>query len=337
MSGATKRERVVVVTTSFPRSEGDAAGHFVLAEVRALQRTGADVLVLSAGDSSYAPRDCRVRFLGGGELFTWPGVLPRLRENPLRAMHSVHFVRQARRALAELGELDRIVAHWIVPSAFPIAVPRPSGGKRPRLQVTAHGSDVRLLLRLPERLRRAILTLLFERGAELRFVSNALRDELLERTKLPRPQAAWLARALVAPAAIELPANLNRSSARETLRIDDGMRLVIVAGRLVPEKRIDVALRAAELVPRAVIVVMGSGPEFERLRAEFPSVRFLGQVPRSDALTWLAAADVLVNTSLEEGAPTIIREARALGVPVVARPCGDLARWADTDDDLWLV
>lgn len=337
MSETTKRERVVVVTTSFPRSEGDAAGHFVLAEVRALQRAGADVLVLAAGDSSYAPIDCRVRFLGGGELFTWPGVLPRLRENPGRALHALRFVREARRALVELGKIDRIVAHWLVPSAFPIAVPRARTGKRPRLQVTAHGSDVRVLLRLPERLRRGILTMLFDERAELRFVSQALRTELLERTELPRHVALWLERAVVAPAAIELPASLNRTSARETLRLDDAMRLVVIAGRLVPEKRIDVALRAAELVPRAVVVVMGSGPEFERLRAEFPDVRFLGQVPRGDALTWLAAADVLVNASLEEGAPTVVREARALGVPVVARPCGDLTLWADTDDDLWLV
>ena len=35
--------------------------------------------------------------------------------------------------------------------------------------------------------------------------------------------------------------------------------------------------------------------------------------------------------------PTVIREARALGIPVVAAPCGDLAEWARSDADLWLT
>jgi teichuronic acid biosynthesis glycosyltransferase TuaC len=51
----------------------------------------------------------------------------------------------------------------------------------------------------------------------------------------------------------------------------------------------------------------------------------------------MAAADVLVSASREEGAPTVVREARALGVPVVAVPCGDLATWAAADPGIALV
>jgi len=32
-----------------------------------------------------------------------------------------------------------------------------------------------------------------------------------------------------------------------------------------------------------------------------------------------------------EGAPTVIREARALGVPVLATPVGDVLLWASED------
>jgi teichuronic acid biosynthesis glycosyltransferase TuaC len=39
----------------------------------------------------------------------------------------------------------------------------------------------------------------------------------------------------------------------------------------------------------------------------------------------------LLSTSAHEGAPSVVREARALGVPVVAVAAGDLAEWAKAD------
>ena len=110
MHSEARRERVAVITTSFPRYAGDAAGHFVLSEVRELQRSGALVTVISAGDGSVAPTDCDVRFAGGGALFDWPGALPRLRQRPLRALSGLAFLLRARRLLRDAGPFDRIVA-----------------------------------------------------------------------------------------------------------------------------------------------------------------------------------------------------------------------------------
>jgi len=39
----------------------------------------------------------------------------------------------------------------------------------------------------------------------------------------------------------------------------------------------------------------------------------------------------VLHTSRTEGAPTVVREARALGVPVVACLAGDLEAWAAND------
>src|SRR5579883_2954492 len=41
------RMRIVVVTTSWPRDEGDASGHFVRAEARELERAGHAVVVVA--------------------------------------------------------------------------------------------------------------------------------------------------------------------------------------------------------------------------------------------------------------------------------------------------
>ena len=56
-----------------------------------------------------------------------------------------------------------------------------------------------------------------------------------------------------------------------------------------------------------------------------------------EALTWIAAADVLLSASRSEGAPSVVREARALGVPVAAARVGDLPAWAQADAGLFLI
>jgi glycosyltransferase involved in cell wall biosynthesis len=48
-------------------------------------------------------------------------------------------------------------------------------------------------------------------------------------------------------------------------------------------------------------------------------------------MAWIAAADALLHPSAIEAAPTVIREARALDVHVVACDVGDVAAWADDD------
>jgi len=45
----------------------------------------------------------------------------------------------------------------------------------------------------------------------------------------------------------------------------------------------------------------------------------------------------LGSASALEGAPSVVREARALGVPVVAVAAGDLAEWAKDDAGVLLV
>ncbi len=340
MHSPPRRERVAVITTSFPRSAGDAAGHFVLAEVRALQRSGKDVTVIAAGQGSDPPADCDVRFAGGGALFDWPGALPRLRENPLRVRGALDFMVRARRLLRETGPFDRLIAHWLVPSAFPLlSSPGLSSlHSSAELEVVAHGSDVRLLARLPRPLRNSILRALFRRNARLRFVSLALREELLRSPGLARDVRTWLeTRSEIRPAALEMTGAPSRAEARARHAIPDDARLLVIVGRLVPGKRAEVALAAAHLVPGARVVVVGGGPEQARLEAAYPDATFLGQLSRDATLEWLALADVLLSASREEGAPTVVREARALDVPVVARAAGDLALWSREDPGLWVV
>jgi glycosyltransferase involved in cell wall biosynthesis len=128
-----------------------------------------------------------------------------------------------------------------------------------------------------------------------------------------------------------------RGEARARLGVSPDQRLVVVVGRLVKSKRVQVALSAAALMPSTRVVVVGTGPDSRKLGNRFPAAEFCGHLPRPQALRWMAAADALISASREEGASTVVREARALGTPVVAAPSGDLAEWAAADPEISVI
>jgi len=289
--------RIAIVTTSWPRSRDDASGHFVRAEARALERAGHEIVVIAPGASDDA--------------FGWPGVATRLRARPWRAIDAARWIARARAEVAASGA-ERVVAHWAVPCAWPIATSAAFADAR-ALEVVSHGGDVRLLVRMPPPVRTAIVSAIARRATSWRFVSAELRDRLFAVVDDARLRAI----ARVEAAAIEMPALDELRAAGEARRraLGDGP-LAVSVGRLVPSKRVDLAIaHAAKLGAR--IVVVGDGPERARLESHAASLgadaRFVGKIDRNDALAWIAAADFVVHASIEEGLSTVVREAEAIG------------------------
>ena len=98
----------------------------------------------------------------------------------------------------------------------------------------------------------------------------------------------------------------------------------------------------ARCTPAPHCHIIGDGPEREHLAAlarqlQLSTVTFRGQLPRPQTLDLIAGATLLVSCSAQEGAPTAVREARALGTAVLATPAGDIARWAERDSGIELV
>jgi len=54
-------------------------------------------------------------------------------------------------------------------------------------------------------------------------------------------------------------------------------------------------------------------------------LHFMQGIPNADVPLWLNASDVLLVTSLQEGSPTIVKEALACGLPLVSTDVGDVA------------
>jgi glycosyltransferase involved in cell wall biosynthesis len=331
---------VVVVTTSYPEHAGDAQGHFVAAEVRRLSQT-ARVTVLAPGRARQPLGAERVVGLGGGSAFGFPGALERLRRAPLRAVGAAQFVAAATSWLRQ-ARPRRLIAHFLLPCGVSIATrglsPGPGGvaaSADTRLEIVVHGSDARLFARLP--LARPWLGAELVRArVELRFVTSEL-ERLVLGSVTPAQRAFLAPRARVEPCALDVSDVPSRAEARAELGIAPLARVAVIIARLVPGKRVEVALAACQRLPGLHAVVLGDGPEREPLARRFPEARFVGHVERPLALTYLAAADALVSASLHEGAPSVVREARALGTPGVCHEAGDLRKWAQTDAGIHVV
>ena len=156
-------------------------------------------------------------------------------------------------------------------------------------------------------------------------VSGAVRRRLVQQDDVPPEKIA------VIPNAV--PASPEKGPGAPPLQdeLRDGP-LVGVLARLQPEKGVatflKAAARVAEDAPRARFLVAGDGP----LRAELQAlvvrlgleenVRLLGFRPDPRALIGLL--DVLVVPSHTEGAPLVVLEAMASGVPVVASAVGGI-------------
>jgi len=113
---------------------------------------------------------------------------------------------------------------------------------------------------------------------------------------------------------------------RRRLAGDMCRKIVFTAARLHAQKGHHVLLQAATLVPNAVFVLAGDGPDRDELERQArrlglgDRVLFLGY--RQDIADLLATCDVFVLPSLYEGLPLSILEAMAAGRPVICSAIG---------------
>jgi len=122
------------------------------------------------------------------------------------------------------------------------------------------------------------------------------------------------------------PARPAPSGLKRSLAFGENDPVLIVIGRLEPQKGHRVLLQALPAVcrefPRTRLICVGEGAlrtELVSLAAKLgleASVRFVGY--QSDVADWLALADVTVLPSLYEGLPLVAIESLAAGRPMVA-------------------
>jgi glycosyltransferase involved in cell wall biosynthesis len=328
-----------VVCTSYPRSLDDPAGSFVRTRVRTLSQVGHSIEVLAAGEPGETTDEVRVVRLAGvgyAPLFYQGGAPEALTGSSGRAAAWLEALGFSVRLLAEVARRaagwDEVESHWLLPSALAVCAAAP--GLRHRAH--AHGGDVFLLERVPW--GASLARFICRAGVDLVFVSQELHRRFS--ALCGAAPETWGAHTLIEPAPID--ASVFRRvdwAAREAARERLGIRAatVMAAGRLVPIKGFDNLVLALARLPGSVrprLVIAGTGPEADRLtnlaRACAVDLCLLGNVGHADLAAWMMAADVFVHPcrslpdGRQEGAPLVVREALAVGIPVIASALGGI-------------
>jgi glycosyltransferase involved in cell wall biosynthesis len=183
-------------------------------------------------------------------------------------------------------------------------------------------SSVPAELRTP--LRARSLRFAHARVSAFVAVSESLKRELVEDFGVPEGRIRVIPPGRPRPAPLEAGA---RTDVRAELGASEDDVLALWVGHLVAEKdplaAIDLAEQLADESPRIVLAMLGDGPlasEVQARAAGVPNVVLAGARP--DAVRLMQAADLLVSTSVTEGAPSTFVEALLAGLPVVTPDVG---------------
>jgi glycosyltransferase involved in cell wall biosynthesis len=309
---------VVLVTHNYPRRAGDLPGAFLHPLAVALSARGHDVRVVAPADRGQGGREAldgipvrRVRYAAAGrETLAYQGRMQEAVRSPGGMLALAALIRALRKgARAELSNAtgEKVLhAHWWFPAGLALPAGTPS-------VVTLHGTDARLLVQsAPARwLGRRVLN----RASVVTAVSPEL-SSIAEQVS-GRSDVADHVQAMPVACAVRAPSS--------------GGGGIFVVGRLSPQKRTELAIRAAAELTRegtpVPLTVIGDGVEraaLERLAATLPgspSISFAGALSSAEVAHRLGNADVLLFPALQEGLGLAAIEALVAGVPVVA--CSD--------------
>jgi glycosyltransferase involved in cell wall biosynthesis len=317
--------RVLQLTSSFPRYEGDVSGLFIRDVAETLAGAGVEVHVVAPHDAGAARREelgrlhvRRFRYAPDAmeTLAHRGGLLAAVRSKvrlPLVPLFMAAYLwaswREARRVRP-----DVLHAHWWFPGGIVgVLVSRLTGIP---VVVTLHGSDVHIAETFLGPVARWVL----RRAAVVATVSEALRETAVERFGLDNERVLVLRMPILMPEAAE-------GSPPDPPPV----RLVAI-GRLAEEKGFDVLLAALADVD-AELDVFGVGTEV--LTAG--RVRGHGARSREEIAVALASAHALVVPSRREGLGIVALEAMAVGRPVIASRVGGLVETVEDGVDGILV
>lgn len=213
---------------------------------------------------------------------------------------------------------ELIDAHYFYPDG--VAAARLAQRLGVPFVVTARGTDVNVLAKLPQTSRQVLWAA--ERAAAVITVSTQLKDVLVQQGVDPEKITV-----LRNGVDLERFRPEARSAARQRLGLPQG-RIAACVGNLVPEKAQALAVEALSRLPQWRLVIVGDGP----MRAELVALgqrlgvserlHFIATMPQQELRLVYSAADLLLLTSTREGCPNVVLESLACGTPVAAVDVG---------------
>jgi teichuronic acid biosynthesis glycosyltransferase TuaC len=230
----------------------------------------------------------------------------------------------ARLAARELPKgFDVIHAHY----AYPCGLAAVKAGRKPGVPilVTVHGSDVNSFPDVSRLTRRLFCDAI--RDAD---IVTAVGQAVAERTHARTGRMP-----IHLPIGIQMQRFQNapgKQAARSLLKLSPDATVVLYVGDLLAAKGIRELVRALESLrdPRILGVFVGDGPLCKEVR-QSAVTRSDGTRPNEEMAVYMAAADLVVLPSYGEGLPTVLVEAGAVGVPILATSVGGIPELLEND------
>jgi glycosyltransferase involved in cell wall biosynthesis len=344
------KPRLLVLTSTLPRWENDSEPRFVLDLATALKERFEPVILapMTKGAAPFERRNgvsirrYRYALFQSWERLASPGaIMPNLRHRPwLYALVPGFFLAQliAIVSLLKRERFDLVHCHWLIPQGFVLALAS-LFVTVPTTLVTCHGADAFTLDSAPfRRLKKWILA----KFDAVSVVSREITAKLIETSgrELSRP-----------PVHIPMGVDVGRFSAPPIG--DRTTPVILCAGRLAAKKGVDnliAAIADPRIRARGIkLRVVGDGPllgDLIKLTAEFriqDRVHFAGPLSHDQlaqemrSATLFCAPFVIAADGDREGTPTVILEAAASALPIIASDVGGCGEVVVNGKSGWLV
>lgn len=323
------RKRVLVLTSTFPRWQGDNEPPFVFELCRRLCGEF-DILVLAP----HADGAKRFEKMGNIEVMRfryffsrWEklayqgGILANLKQSRWRYLLLPFFFLSQLAALRQIlrhQPVDLIHTHWLIPQGLTVALAGVFVKNMPPVICTSHGGD---LLGLNGRWMNLLKRWVIRRTSALTVVSHAMANRALALGAIPE-------RLQTIPMGVDTEVLFTPDPAERRANNE-----ILFVGRLVEKKGCTYLLEAMPEIlkqhPETRLNVVGSGPEGDALKREADrlgiaqAVTFYGAVSNAETpclyrqATVFVAPFVITARGDQEGLGLVLVEALACECPVV--------------------
>lgn len=336
--------KIAVLTSSYPRFQGDGTAPFVRSISEALVQRGHTVHVvapydIAVKDNLQSPVEV-IRFK-----YIWPKKFHIMgHARSLRAdvkLRPAALLLQPLFTLASIIKLTKtcremnaqvIHAHWVLPNGFAAAIV--SKILHIPFIISLHGSDI--FVADKNFLFRAIARWTFSQCSYV----TACSQELHDRARKINPNIHIEVIPWGADPNIFKPLE-DKTAIRDKYQWPQNEVIISTLGRMVYKKGFDQLLPIAKALSEEKepfkIVIGGSGPLEDSLKQQAVDlnvqkiVSFPGRIPWDEVPEFLAASDIFVLPSRRDeagnldGLPTVLLEAMACGIPCVASDIGGVS------------
>jgi glycosyltransferase involved in cell wall biosynthesis len=339
--------KVCVITSSFPRFDGDYAGVFISELIGRLKQYGYSFRVVAprgnlkkaSMKSSFDNRISITRFnyffnSSWEKLCYGDGMLNNFQRSLLAKIQLPFYLGMSLiHSIVSLKNCRIIWSHWAFPSGLIGALLRKITGKRHILSLHSGWS---FLIRYGT-FGKQIIRFIINNSDRISAVSHAIKAEtvmIFPRTERPSvEEKIFLLPMGVLRKNFFALRKVPKAHLKKKYRITS-KKVVLYIGRLIPMKGINFLIQAVKGISGLTLLIAGSGSEENVLRDMARGVkcrvRFLGPVLGKRKLELFRLVDVLVVPSVgcvkgqTEGLPVVILEAMASGIPVVASNIGGI-------------